>query len=75
MSVRVKRYSTNGIEQREFTEQPLGHRETVVDGYSFHWGINEVRNFADDGVGLAHAAFSAADTVVQDNIPFNNPRA
>jgi len=77
MSVRVKRYSQNGIEQTEWVERPLEQRETTVDGQTFHWGMNEVRNFLDDGVGLAHAAFgdSAQDDVVQDSIPFGSSRS
>jgi hypothetical protein len=39
--------------------------------------MNEVRNFLDDRVGLAHAAFgdSAQDDVVQDSIPFGSSRS
>jgi hypothetical protein len=36
MSVRVKRYSQNGIEQTEWVERPLEQRETTVDGQTFH---------------------------------------
>lgn len=75
MAVRVKRYTPAGIEQRENQDEAWENRITVVDGQQFHWGPNEVRNFMDDGVGLAHAAFSSADSIVQDTIPFSSSRS
>mgnify|MGYP001560162779 CR=1 FL=1 len=32
-------------------------RETTVDGQTFSWAPGQVRNFLDDGVGIAHGAF------------------
>lgn len=76
MGVRVKRYTTNGIEQPEYTGSSFDQRETTVDGYTFHWGVNETRNFLDEGVGAAHAAFATDDTddIVEDAIPFGSSR-
>ena len=76
MAVRVKRYTANAniVQNPVFTEVSQDARETTVDGYTFHWGTNEVRNFLDDGVGIAHAAFGAQG-VRQDIIPFNNARS
>lgn len=68
MSVKVRRYTntaqveTNPHQQDSTQEQ----RETTVDGYTFHWGINEKRNFLDDGVGAAHAAFNPGTNVIED---------
>lgn len=73
MPVRVKRTGQNasaGVNQGpEFVEVPFENRVTTVDGQSFHWGPNEVRNFADDGVGAAHAAFDndAGNNVREDD--------
>ena len=70
MAVRVKRVgqnASNGSDQGpEFVEVPFENRVTVVDGQEVHWAPNEVKNFADDGVGAAHAAF--------DNDAGNNTR-
>lgn len=79
MSVRVKRWpktqsSTELSGAPEYSDSSFDQRETTVDGYSFHWGANEVRNFLDDGVGLAHAAFKT-EAIVQDTVPFGDARA
>jgi len=61
MSVRVKNHNavTNVVTEPVVIDSTREQRETTVDGYTFHWGPNEVRNFLDDGVGLAHAGFSS----------------
>jgi hypothetical protein len=80
MSVRVKRYLIQGNEQNDLVPGDdtgtIADRETTVDGQTFHWGPNQVRNFLDDSVGKRHAAFTA-DVVnqVEDNIPFGSPRS
>lgn len=68
MPVKVKRYSTTAQVEKDpiFVDSTQEQRETTVDGYTFHWGPNETRNFADDGVGIAHAAFNPGTNVVQD---------
>ena len=86
MSVRVKKYLNNTgtgaqalVSQTEYKDVSFENAETTVDGQTFHWGPNEVRNFADDGVGLAHAGFQAADetedNVIQDVQPTGDSRA
>ena len=86
MSVRVKKYLNNTgtgteavVAQTEYKDNSIENRETTVDGYTFHWGPNEVRNFLDDGVGLAHAAFQSADATednaIADTIPFGDARS
>ena len=46
-----------------------------MDGYTFNWGPNETRNFLDEGVGAAHAAFYGGATIVQEDArAFNNSR-
>ncbi len=79
MGVRVVSRSTNqppsGGEGTEFLDDTREQRETTVDGYTYHWGINEKRNFLDEGVGVAHAAFNGGATIVQeDAIPFGDSR-
>ena len=78
MGVRVKSKSTSPLGSYEgttFVDSSQSQRETTVDGYTFHWGPNEVRNFLDEGVGAAHAAFYAGATQVQeDQTPFGTSR-
>ena len=79
MGVRVKHKSTNigtgASEATEFVDTDQGQRETTVDGYTFHYGPNEVRNFLDEGVGAAHAAFKGGTTIIQeDATPFGSAR-
>jgi len=58
-----------------FNDSTTTQRETTVDGYTFHWGPNETRNFLDEGVGAAHAAFKGGATLVQeDATPFGKSR-
>ncbi len=86
MAVRIRKFlNTTGtggesiVSATEYKDNSVENRTTIVDGYEFHWGPNEVRNFLDDGVGLAHAAFQSGDAtedaVIQDTQPFNNARA
>lgn len=79
MSVRVKNYNgaTAITKEPVVIDTSIDQRETTVDGYTFHWGPNEVRNFLDDGVGLAHAAFgtSAGSNPQLEIRPFNNARS
>ena len=77
MSVRVfasGALTATKLKKPEYEDSSFDQRETTVNGYTFHWGINETRNFMDDGVGLAHAAFKT-DEIVQDTIPFNDSRS
>ncbi len=73
MAVKVKDYSKNGINQPEWVEQTFGQSETTFDNMSFHWGMNQSRNFADDGVGIGHT--NATENIVQDTIPFGDSRS
>jgi hypothetical protein len=68
MSIRVRR-SKNGV--------PLGAPETggiqddltyetTFDGMTFAWGPGQIRNFADDAVGLGHATFFGSASVVRE---------
>lgn len=41
-------------------------RETTVDGQTFAWGPGQVRNFLDDGVGIAHGAFDGNENAVTE---------
>ncbi len=71
MSVRIKAYSLNGVEQPEWVERTFEQREITFQGQTFHYGMNQVRNFADDGVGLGFTGTQ----IVQDTIPFGTSRA
>lgn len=79
MGVRVKRFTntaeilTNPIHAVDLTTT---QRETTVDGQTFHWAMGETRNFLDQGVGAAHAAFGQGlSSVIQENmIPFGSSR-
>lgn len=75
MSIRLKRYpDSSGFGGTEYPDPK--QRETTVDGYTFHWGPNEIRNFLDDGVGIAHGAFYGGSTIVQEDIiPFSSSRS
>jgi hypothetical protein len=68
MSVSVKRFSNTAkiIADPIFVDTDQGQRETTVDGQTFHWGPNEDRNFLDDGVGHAHAAFAPGANIKED---------
>ena len=70
MSIRIKRYGNTLLgtvdNNVDYTQT---QRETTVDGYTFHWGVNEVRNFLDEGVGVAHGAFAPGANIVEDKIP------
>lgn len=79
MGVRVKRYPGNGLGRTDFDSNDdkgtIADRETTVDGQTFHWGPNEVRNFLDDSVGIRHAAFKGGTTIIQeDSVPFGTSR-
>lgn len=67
MAVKVKRFSSTDQVEKEpiIVDTSFEQRETTVDGYTFHWGLNQTRNFADDSVGERHAAFGAQG-VAQD---------
>lgn len=76
MGVRVKSGTnplTAAIDMREVVDSTTTQREATVDGYTFHFGPNEVRNFLDEGVGAAVAAFRT-DGIAEDTKPFGNAR-
>ena len=80
MSVRLITRTSNvdaHSKSPEWIDTTTTQRETTKDGYTFHWGPNEVRNFMDDGVGVAHGAFSAVKgaNVQENTIPFNDSRS
>jgi len=48
MSIRVKRWPSSKVESTTFdVDTTREQRETTVDGQTFHWAVNEVRNFLD----------------------------
>ena len=67
MPVRVKSYSTNGNEQPEWVEKTFEQRDITANGQTFHYGMNQTRAFADDGVGLSFTG----GNIVQDSVPFD----
>lgn len=73
MAVKVKAYGLNGIEQPEWTERTFDQREVTFDNMSFHYGMNQTRNFADDGVGIGFTI--SGQNIIQDTIPFGDARS
>lgn len=72
MGVRIKRYTRDAdiIKNPVYGDSSIDQRETIVDGYKFHWSVNETRNFLDEGIGRAHAAYAPGENVILDIIPF-----
>ena len=62
------------ITQTEVVDSTQEQREATVNGYTFHFGPNEVKNFLDDGEGAAVAAFRA-DGIIEDIVPFGSSRS
>lgn len=82
MAIRVKRTGQNaasaGQDQGpEFVEVPFENRVTTVNGQTFHWSQNEIRSFADNGVGAAHATFDddAGNNIREDDIVGDGARS
>ena len=80
MSVRVKTFGnvqSVGV-MTEVVDSSLDQREVTVDGYTYHFGPNEVKNFLDQGVGAAVAGFrsgGSAEGIVEDAVPFSDARS
>jgi len=78
VGIRLKAHSfnTGGDSNQEPRDLNQENRETTVDGQTFHWAPGQVRNFADDGVGLQHVAQLGSPSIVrQDAIPFGDSRS
>lgn len=78
MATRVKSL-TNPLDatilsQTEVVDSTQDQREVTVDGYTFHFGPNEVKNFLDESVGQRAAAFRS-DGVIEDAVPFGSSRS
>ncbi|HEX9504123.1 MAG TPA: hypothetical protein VF974_07480 [Patescibacteria group bacterium] len=81
MSVRIKQKGLNiGVAgDDDFTEvvdTSLDQR-TAIDneGYQYHFGPNETRNFADDGRGISIEGSGTTINVSADPIPFGSELA
>ena len=77
MGTRVKGKAKSGHDEHVYEDSTQDQRESTVDGQTFHLGPNEVRNFADEGVGAAHAAFRGGATISviqEDANPFGSSR-
>lgn len=77
MSTRVKSLpkvqSGTILSITEYSDSTQDQREATVDGYTFHFGPNETKNFLDESVGQRIAAFKT-DGIVEDAIPFGSSR-
>ena len=74
MAVKVKMYKRDNIDgSPEWLEDSFENQEVTFDNMTFHYGPNQTRNFADDGVGLGFTL--AGSGIVQDTIPFGNSRS
>lgn len=68
MGTKVKSYGnplSASIVMPEVVDSTQSQREATVDGYTFHFGPNEKKNFLDESVGQRIAAFRT-DGVVED---------
>lgn len=79
MPVKVRRVVVSNnpadtVSAPEFVEVPFENRVTEKDGISFHWSHNQQRSFADEGVGVAHAAI-AGDPIVEDKTTFGDSKS
>ena len=61
------------LDETVYTDSSFNQREVTVDGYTFHFGPNETKNFLDQGVGAAVAAFGD-DGIVEDAGSFSRSR-
>lgn len=70
MSIKVKRYTNDPLIETNpmIMDSTQTQRETTVDGYTFHWGTNERRNFLDDNIGIRHRNFAVGNATGTTNI-------
>ena len=54
----------------EVAGDDLNTVETTVNGQTFAWGPGQIRNFADDGLGVAHGAFDEDADAVNESAEF-----
>ena len=69
MSLRVKMTKRDALNQPEWLEDSFVNQEVTFDNMTFHYGPNQTRSFADDGVGLGFRL--TASGIVSDNVPFD----
>ena len=70
MSVRVQRLPNAVANPGPEVGEGAGDNETKythVNGQTFAWGPGQVRNFLDDGVGLAHGAYDGSEDAITAN--------
>ena len=72
--IRVQRLPNNVSDAApEVTGEDLMTHETTVDNMTFAWGPGQVRNFTDDGLGVAHGAFDGdEDAVIESGLYSTN---
>lgn len=80
MGVRIQNKATNinarGGEATEWLDNTQDQREATVDGQTYHFAHLEVKNFAQDGVGVAIGAFKGGATIIQqDAVPYGTSRS
>jgi hypothetical protein len=73
MAIKLRDYSKNGINQPEWVEQTQDQSDVTFDNMTFNTGMNQTRNFADDGVGLGNV--KSTENIVQDTVPFGDSRS
>ena len=71
MPIKVRAGSLNnptntGNDSPEFVEVPFENRVTEMNGQSFHWAHNQMRNLPDDGVAVGHTSFTGGATIIED---------
>lgn len=70
MSVKVRAHAntqnTGTFHGPEWLDSTIEQRTAITpDGYAVHFAPNEIKNFADDGIGAAVAAFKT-DAIEED---------
>ena len=80
MGVRIINANTNNDavapHAPEWVDSTQDQREATVDGQTHHFAPNQVKNFADEGVGAAIGAFKGGATIIQeDEVPFGSSRS
>jgi hypothetical protein len=68
MSVRVQRLPNHVPNPGpEIGDADGETKYTHVDGMTYAWGPGQIRNFLDDGVGVAHGAYDDSEDAITEN--------
>lgn len=71
MSTKTESYAnplSAAVPMNEVVDSTTEQREVTIDGYTYHYGPNEKRNFLDESVGQRAAAFRTDGIVESDDM-------